>query len=576
MARRYSTNLTASFTNSPTAGLGLIGLLTGLAAIVGCGTSDPQPPTPSPAGGGEDPPAIDEPPGDKPDWPHVTEVNLPVNGASLWTYVSLPENLSAAAPILVERTPYLAEGYLSTYEKRAAAYNGRGYGYVLQAVRGTFRSSGEFLPYATETEDGAALVSWTLQQPWCNGQVGTIGCSYPGYCALAAAAGDARVRAVFADGPVESDAFELEGGLPSLGSLSWLYYIKKGIDLPDTELSNATNALKVRTLDEELLGQKAPIWQDIVADPTPTAPWLDQLGIGKRYGDICSPVLVADSGERGSHWVWRHLFERGCVEAQDSYRLLFQPGLHCAPSKHLIEDPSGPEGEAIWSFLDHHLRGAAPSSSWASKVLYRTAAGEPLTPGDTFPPPSTELSLYLHAIDGEYGGDLSSTDPGEAFAAEFPVDPESTDACTSKWQLLYTSAPFASTQTIVDRPRLVFWGASDRVDADFFALAYVVETEEIFFSGGIRARYRTGYESPIALTPGEPAELEILGRRMAATRVQEGQRVALMLRGDLCGYVENPHTGEPLGDATQRLISNHAVHTGPATPSRLVLSVVEP
>lgn len=550
--------------------LGLIGLLLGMAPTAGCGSSSPTAP-PVPAGGGG------APPGDEmPNWPHVVQVDLPVAGASLWTRIALPETVSTSVPILVERTPYLVDSALPTYEKRAATYNQRGYGYVLQAVRGTFRSSGEFLPYAHEMDDGAELISWVLEQPWSNGQVGTIGCSYPGYCALAAAARDERVRAVFADGPVESEAFELEGGLPSLGSLSWLYFLAQGVDLSDTELATATNALDVRALDEELLGRTAPLWQNIVTDPTPKAAWLEDLGLDKHYPHLCSPVLVADSGERGSHWVWRSLLQKGCARARDSYRLLFQPGLHCSPSKHLVDGMDGAESEAIWSFIDHHLRGTALSPSWDSKVLYRAGADEPLTGNDTFPPPSEEMALYLQSKDGEYGGVLSAAEPGEAKKAEFSVDPLSMDACTTKWQLLYTSAPLPKDQTIVDRPRLVLWGASDRADADFFALAYVVETDEVFFSGGLRARYRSGYASPTALPPFEPVEMEITGRRMTMTHVKEGQHIALMLRGNLCGYVENPHTGEPLGDATQRLISNHEVHTGPSTPSRFVFSILDP
>ena len=55
---------------------------------------------------------------------------------------------------------------------------------VYQDCRGTFRSGGEFTPMVNEASDGADTVAWLLEQPWRDGNIGTSGASYLGFCAV--------------------------------------------------------------------------------------------------------------------------------------------------------------------------------------------------------------------------------------------------------------------------------------------------------------------------------------------------------------------------------------------------------
>ncbi|MDA0748458.1 MAG: CocE/NonD family hydrolase, partial [bacterium] len=82
-------------------------------------------------------------------------------------------------PVLLCRTPYDKENKRELAQKLA----GRGYGVVIQDVRGRFASDGEFLPglYSAEhndSEDGYDTVEWAAALPWSTGKVGTFGCSY--------------------------------------------------------------------------------------------------------------------------------------------------------------------------------------------------------------------------------------------------------------------------------------------------------------------------------------------------------------------------------------------------------------
>ena len=63
----------------------------------------------------------------------------------------------------------------------AQIYAARGYHVVLQSVRGTSGSGGEFTPMVHEVDDAADTVAWLREQPWFTGTFGTIGLSYLGF-----------------------------------------------------------------------------------------------------------------------------------------------------------------------------------------------------------------------------------------------------------------------------------------------------------------------------------------------------------------------------------------------------------
>ncbi|MBI4638679.1 MAG: CocE/NonD family hydrolase [Candidatus Rokubacteria bacterium] len=95
----------------------------------------------------------------------------------------VPERL----PALLERTPYSKDA-TERVELNGLWYAERGYAVVVQDVRGRYRSEGTFSFLAQEAEDGYDTIEWVARQPWCDGQVGTIGLSYAGWTQVTAAA----------------------------------------------------------------------------------------------------------------------------------------------------------------------------------------------------------------------------------------------------------------------------------------------------------------------------------------------------------------------------------------------------
>jgi putative CocE/NonD family hydrolase len=119
------------------------------------------------------------------------------DGVELATDLWVPE--TTPAPTLLVRLPYskdlpalLGYGLVPNLFALVEA----GYVVAYQDCRGTFRSAGDFTPMLNEPDDGADTVAWLLEQPWCDGNIGTYGPSYLGFVQWASATASDRVRAI--------------------------------------------------------------------------------------------------------------------------------------------------------------------------------------------------------------------------------------------------------------------------------------------------------------------------------------------------------------------------------------------
>ncbi len=110
------------------------------------------------------------------------------DGIRLATDIRLPEG-PGPFPVILSRTPYgrhlpggrentAANPTIATPDDFAAFYTANGYAMVVQDTRGRFGSDGAFVKYLTDGHDGEDTMRWLRAQPWCNGQVVTLGLSY--------------------------------------------------------------------------------------------------------------------------------------------------------------------------------------------------------------------------------------------------------------------------------------------------------------------------------------------------------------------------------------------------------------
>jgi len=129
--------------------------------------------------------------------PSAEQTMVPMrDGVRLATDVYLPDG-HGRVPVVLVRLPYDKCGRYTFMPALAPHFTERGYAFVVQDVRGKFRSEGETLAFAHEVEDGYDTIDWVARQPWCDGQVGMWGDSYYGYTQWAAvASGHPALKAI--------------------------------------------------------------------------------------------------------------------------------------------------------------------------------------------------------------------------------------------------------------------------------------------------------------------------------------------------------------------------------------------
>ena len=198
------------------------------------------------------------------------------DGAILRADLWLPAT-SARHPLLLQRTPYdksfapVAQGRLDP-----ATAVARGYGVMIQDVRGRFASEGTFEPFVSEQRDGADTIAWITRQPFSDGRVAMYGASYPGAVQLLAAASteSTGLKAIVPD--VTTSDFHgwmYHGGALQLGfALSWARSLA-GEELERRAHSGADVAAMRERLDAMLADLWAEYWRLPVADQ----PLLEEL-----------------------------------------------------------------------------------------------------------------------------------------------------------------------------------------------------------------------------------------------------------------------------------------------------------
>ena len=141
-------------------------------------------------------------------------------------------------PVILERTPYgktvVSRSELSVKEPVAKSradvarfFVSRGYIVIYQDCRGRYGSGGEFVKYLSDGHDGYDCCAWIIQQPWCDGKIGTMGLSYAAHTQGAlACAGAPGIAAMFLDSGGFANAYQdgiRQGGAFELKQVTWAY-----------------------------------------------------------------------------------------------------------------------------------------------------------------------------------------------------------------------------------------------------------------------------------------------------------------------------------------------------------------
>ncbi|MGB6691579.1 MAG: CocE/NonD family hydrolase [Terracidiphilus sp.] len=392
-----------------------------------------------------------------------SEVMIPMrDGVKLHAVILKPADITDPLPILMERTPYGADGTTraSFFERRPELARA-GYIYVVEDIRGRFKSQGAFTmnrPLADhhdpkaidESTDAYDTVAWLIANvPGNNGRVGVVGTSYPGFLAMMAGIDpNPAVKAISSQAPMidawmgddffHNGAFRQSYGydyglmMESSKENSEVSYGKdkdgKPRDGYDFFLERGSFAEDVKKSGSKML----PTWQRFIEHPAYDSVWRSH-GVENVLHTVAVPTLTV-GGFYDQEDMWGSQEEYATLEPFDTHHenfLVLGPWRHgswAATTRHLgnldYGEPIGKEfRERIEAkFFAHYLKDA-PGSNASGFDLEDTASFQ--TGSNTwkyyshFPPEQAQVtSLYLQG-----SGLLNWTDSTASATTSYVSDP---------------------------------------------------------------------------------------------------------------------------------------------------------
>jgi putative CocE/NonD family hydrolase len=542
------------------------------------------------------------------------DVAIPMRDGVVLRADVLRPQAAGRVPALLVRTPYGkgSEWSDDDFAMRAAR---SGYAVVVQDVRGRFGSQGIFDPYRQEGADGYDTIAWVAAQPYCDGQVGSTGLSYPAAAQwLAAVEAPPQLRAMapamtFSTGR----AFCYFGGAFDLSWLQWFYEEiapdvrrRQGLRGPHTaqqaerEWTSQRDAwLRFRPLrSHPALAGVAPAFFEWLDHPD-DGPYWDFLRIESRYDRVRIPVLNLSGwhdegyGPLGATRNFQGTRERGG-------RLVIGPWTHGTPTPRKTRVGAldfGPHAGLDYEglllrFFDHWLKGVPNGVEREPPVrifvmgdnAWRDEAEWPLARARPTP-------YYLRA-----GGGLSSEPPREPDSCDRyaydPADPvvdphggrlgpfDQSPLRSRKDVLFFSSDPLAHDLEATGPIVIELWVSSSARDTDFVARLLDVHPDGKAYnlmsptSEVLRARYRNGEDRPELLDPGVPVKLR-LANGLTSNVFKAGHRIALLVTSSFHPHIDaNPNTGGVIATETRLVRAQQHVFHDASHPSRVVLPLV--
>src|SRR4051794_28440022 len=225
------------------------------------------------------------------------------DGTVLRADVYLPE-ASGPHPTILLRSPYGRGGEFTV--PMALPYAERGYAVVVQSVRGTFGSGGEFVPVVHEEHDGQDTVVWLREQPWFDGRLATLGPSYMAYTQWALALDpppELKTMICYISPHDLAQAGMIDGAF-QLGNLAtWTEIVayqerlsptRGAIRLMTAErrLAPKLATLPLQGLTERIGGEPLPWFDEWLAHPDLTDPYWDRYRATPALSTVTVPTLL--------------------------------------------------------------------------------------------------------------------------------------------------------------------------------------------------------------------------------------------------------------------------------------------
>jgi uncharacterized protein len=559
---------------------------------------------------------------------HAVVIPMP-DGKRLHASLYRPLWSREALPTVLIRLPYGRKDYLEAVHG-AIFFARNGYAVLVQDLRGTGDSEGEFLPWRDAQQDGSSTLDWITRQPWSNGKVGAYGCSALGETQMVLSrTRNPALKAIIpsgAGGGIGAAAGRYspfgvyEGGIFQLAS-GFGWFVRHGGRTPDSpkarpfNLAEHLRALPVSSLMSAVKdGPNA--YDDYLATPLIDPKW-------SQWGFLTDNDLPAAAAMVINTWGDQTTGDALAV-AEQWRRQGVRQNVVIAPGDHCQHEYSG----SFTSFGDLTVAGGAfPWREWYLRLFdkWLKGRGEGLDKeapynyfmlvenrwrqADAWPPSQARVQRWYLQSDGaantrQGNGQLSLSSPATDQLDAFTYDPRDPVpsrggpvCCTGDPQtrpgpveqaevesrqdvLVYTSAPLEDDLRIAGPLHAKVTVSSSALDTDLVARLVHVWPDGRATSvqeGALRLRYREGLTRPRLLKPGEAVQVTV-DMRSIAYLIPRGHRLRLQITSSCFPRLErNLNTGAPSNAHESRVVVAHnRIHHGPSGLSWLELPVLPP
>lgn len=491
------------------------------------------------------------------------------------------------SPTVLVRSPYGRRGAFGFLYGRLLAE--RGLQVVVQSIRGTFGSGGDFDPF-DERADGLATLRWLAQQPFHRGPVGAIGPSYMGLVQWAIADElDALAPSVTAS---QFRGMAHGSGSISLDTaLSWMLLLR----LQERRLAPLLVAhgmrrtlprifeeMPIGELDERAFGTAVPYYRRWMEELAPDSPYWTSRDFSSKVADVTAPVQLTGG--------WHDIFLPWMLEDFRALRAAGRrPQLIVGPWTHTSPGMTGVSLREGVAWLRAHLLADARMVRDTPVRVYVSGADRRWVDLPDWPPPGArDHTLFLHP-----GGALSPEPPaGDEPPTRYRYDPADPTPALGGAMLL-ERAPVRDNRPLEARDDVLTFTTSEPLAADLEAIGPVRAEIRLRASRGHTDVFvrlcdvepdgasRNVCDALVRLTPDEP---ERDGDGVAtvafelwptAHRFGAGHRIRVQVSsGAHPRYARNPGTGEDPVKATTLVASDQEVFHDAARRSSVTLSVV--
>jgi len=464
----------------------------------------------------------------------------------------------------------------------ADVYASRGYHVVVQSVRGTFGSGGEFSPMVREIADGADTAAWLRDQAWFTGSFATVGISYLGFTqwALLTDPPPEMKAAVITVGPHDLSAPRWGTGSFGLTDfLGWSDMIAHQEDpgriraiirqvQARRAVARATSMLPVGEAGRALLGTGAPWYESWLEHPEHDDPHWAPLQLHQALERTQIPVLLIGG--------WQDLFlEQTLAQYQRLREREVPVAVTIGPWTHaqMMTKAAPTVVRESLDWLDAHLAGSRRVKRKPVRIHIDAHGWQDL---NNWPPAMPEHVLYLRPA-GHLGATAPDQDAPALTFTYYPADPtptvggrllspdggyrNDTQLAQRADVLTFTGAPLPADLYAVGTPLLALSHSCDNTYNDLFVRISEVDA---------RGRSRNVSDGYLCATPDSRnvrIELDAIAHRFPA-----GSRIRVLIAGGSHPrFARNLGTGEPLITGRRLAAATHTVHLGEGGTSRLVL-----